>query len=54
MKAKGDAGLDWTEDNLDAYLTYPKGFIPNNKMLFVGIENPDDRADLIAYLRTKM
>jgi cytochrome c len=50
MEAKGDAGLVWTEGNLDAYLAFPQGFIPHNKMLFGGIKNPEDRANIIAYL----
>jgi cytochrome c len=54
MKAKGDAGLVWTEENLDAYLAYPQGFIPHNKMLFGGVKDPEDRAKLIAYLKSKM
>jgi cytochrome c len=54
MKAKGDAGLVWTEENLDAYLTNPRGFVPNNKMAFAGVKKPEDRADIIAYLKTKM
>ena len=54
MKAKGDGGLVWTEANLDAYLADPRGFVPNNKMAFAGLKKPDDRADVIAYLKTKM
>jgi cytochrome c len=53
MKAKGE-GLVWDEANLDAYLTSPKDFVPNNKMAFAGVKKPDDRADIIAYLKTKM
>ena len=54
MKAKGDAGLVWTEANIDAYLADPRGFVPNNKMAFAGLKKPEDRADVIAYLKTKM
>jgi cytochrome c len=54
MKAKGDAGLVWTEDNLAAYLSDPRGFVSGNKMPFAGVKKPEDRADIIAYLKTKM
>ena len=54
MKAKGDEGLIWTESNLDAYLTNPQGFVPKDKMAFPGVKKPEDRADIIAYLKTKM
>ena len=30
------AGLTWDEATLDQYLADPKGFIPGNKMAFVG------------------
>jgi cytochrome c len=49
MKAKGGK---WTFDELDKFLTHPQGYIPGTKMTFSGIQNPDLRADLIAYLRT--
>jgi cytochrome c len=45
-----DAGMQWTYENLDAYITNPADFIPGNKMAFAGINKPDQRADLIAYL----
>jgi cytochrome c len=54
MKAKGDEGLVWTEANIDTYLTDPRGFVPKNKMAYPGVKKPDDRADIIAYLKTKM
>jgi cytochrome c len=47
------AGLEgsWTYEALDAYLADPKGFVPGNKMTFVGLKKPDERADVILYLR---
>lgn len=53
MKAKAAEGMTWTEENLDAYLADPKGFIPGNKMIFPGIKKPEERADVIAYLKSK-
>jgi len=52
MKTAGEGGLAWTEENIDKYLADPKGFIPKNKMAFVGLKKDDDRADVIAYLKT--
>ncbi len=51
-KAMAEAGGDWTEADLDAYLASPKAFIPDNRMAFAGIRKATDRADLIAYLKT--
>lgn len=42
----------WTAQNLSDFLTNPKKYIPGNKMSFAGIPNPQDRANLIAYLST--
>src|SRR5690348_14309478 len=41
----------WDEKSLDAWLTSPSRFIPNNHMPFAGIPNPGQRADLIAFLK---
>lgn len=49
LKAK--SGETWTYENLDAFLTRPKGWAPGTKMLFAGIRKPGQRADLIAHLR---
>lgn len=47
MKAKGG---DWTLEDLAAFLHKPKEYIPGTKMLFPGISNTADLADLLAYL----
>ncbi|MCP1337527.1 c-type cytochrome [Futiania mangrovi] len=51
FQSKKAEGLVWTEDNLDAYLADPRGFIPKNKMGFAGLKKEDDREDVIAYLK---
>ncbi|MDX2263948.1 MAG: cytochrome c family protein [Hyphomicrobiales bacterium] len=48
----GAKGLVWDEANLDKYLADPRGFLPGNKMAFVGLKKEDERADVIAYLKT--
>lgn len=35
---------------MDHFLMHPKKFIPGNKMVYRGLKDPQDRADLIAYL----
>jgi cytochrome c len=45
-------GLAWTYENLDRFLAAPKMFLPGTAMSFAGLPKPEDRADVIAYLRT--
>ena len=49
MTAKGGA---WSFDDLDKFLTNPKGFIPGTAMTFTGIARDTQRADVINYLHT--
>jgi cytochrome c len=49
--AMKNAGITWSEAELDKYLTNPKKDIPGNKMAFPGLPKPDDRANVIAYLK---
>jgi cytochrome c len=44
----------WDEPALNVYLENPKAAVPKTKMVFPGLKKPDERADLIAYLKTKM
>lgn len=46
-----NADLVWTAEALDHWLERPSDFLPGNRMVFVGIRRPEDRADLIAYLK---
>jgi cytochrome c len=45
-------GGTWNWDNLSQWLTSPKAFAPGTKMTFAGLSNPQDRADVIAFLNT--
>ncbi len=49
MKAKGGK---WTYDELDKFLTNPRGYIAGTAMTFAGITNDQQRADVIDYLHT--
>ena len=42
----------WTPENLDAFLTNPKGYVAGTKMSFAGLPKVEDRANVIAYLAT--
>jgi cytochrome c len=49
MKGKGG---EWTIDDLNQFITNPKGFIPGTAMGFAGIQKDSQRADVIAYLNS--
>ena len=42
----------WDEATLNAYLEKPKGVVAGTKMAFGGIAKPEERENLIAYLKT--
>ncbi len=42
----------WDETKLDSYLTDPKAFVPKNKMALAPMKKAEERADIIAYLKT--
>lgn len=45
-----DASFTWTPEQLDAWLADPRGFLPGNRMTFLGVRDEQDRRDVIAYL----
>lgn len=48
--AMKSSNIVWSVAKLDTYLTNPRAMIPGNKMIFAGLPNPADRANIIAYL----
>jgi cytochrome c len=48
--AMKNAGIIWNEDTLTRYLAGPKLLVPGNKMPFLGVPDPQKRADVVAYL----
>jgi cytochrome c len=46
------ASIVWNEETLDKWLTDPQAVAPGAKMFF-HLDNPQDRADVIAYLRER-
>jgi cytochrome c len=49
---KGKGG-NWDWETMSAWLANPKKFAPGTKMTFAGLGNPEDRANLMAWLNTK-
>lgn len=49
--ANKKAGVVWTDDNIFNYLENPKKFMKGNKMVFAGLKKPQDRHDIVAYLK---
>ena len=45
-------GGSWNWDNLSQWLTSPRAFAPGTKMTFDGLSNPQDRANVIAFLNS--
>jgi cytochrome c len=43
--------ISWTPETLDKFITDPQAMVPANRMPYAGMANPNDRADLIAYLQ---
>jgi len=52
MQKAHEAGEDWTYDHLYHFLKKPSADMPGTAMGFAGLPKPEDRANLIAYLRT--
>lgn len=53
MKEFSEGGtVVWDYDHLDHFIASPKGLVRGTAMGFAGLKNPQDRADIIAYLHT--
>jgi cytochrome c len=50
--ANKNSGKTWDDATLDVYLTNPKALVPGTKMVFPGLPDAGDRANVIAYLDT--
>lgn len=45
------SGIVWNAKTLDRFLADPQKYVPGTAMLFAGIPDPAQRADLIAWLK---
>ncbi|AXI56254.1 Cytochrome c2 (plasmid) [Pseudoseohaeicola sp. NH-UV-7] len=50
LMEKAGEGLVWDEENLTAFLTKPKDFLPKTKMSFAGLRKEQEIMDVIAYM----
>ncbi len=51
MKRASADGLVWTFETLDAFLENPRSLVSATRMSFRGLKKPQERADVLAYLR---
>ncbi len=49
MKA---SGIVWDDASMSDYLENPRKMVPKTRMAFPGLKKPEQRADLIAYLKS--
>lgn len=49
MKNKGGT---WTLDDINAFITNPKAYVPGTKMGYAGEQSPEKRADIVDYVHT--
>ena len=45
-------GITWDAATLDKYLTNPRAMVPDTSMVYGGLKDDAERADLVAYLET--
>jgi cytochrome c len=50
LRSKGGT---WTWDAMSEWLRSPRAFAPGTKMTFAGLSDPQDRANLLAYLNSQ-
>jgi cytochrome c len=50
LKSKGGT---WDWETMSAWLASPKKFAPGTKMTFAGLSNPQDRANIMAFLNAR-
>jgi cytochrome c len=51
-EAMKTSGLTWDAKTLDEFLTSPISYVPGTMMGFAGLADPQERADVIAYLQS--
>jgi len=51
LREQAAAGLTWNDATLTRYLTNPKDVLPQGRMSFPGLRQPQQVADVIAFLQ---
>lgn len=51
-QALKSSGITWTPDKLDAWIKSPATLVPGNRMAFAGLDNAQQRADVVAFIAT--
>ncbi|MEM1398861.1 MAG: cytochrome c family protein [Pseudomonadota bacterium] len=52
LAGKGADGAVWDYESLNAFLAAPRDWAPGTAMSYAGMRNEDDRANIIAWMRT--
>lgn len=45
------SGITWDAAKIDQWIANPKAIVANTKMTYIGMQDPKDRTDVIAYLK---
>lgn len=53
FQQKSASGAIWDEESIDAFVERPRRFIKKNRMAFRGVRDEQERADLLAFLKTQ-
>jgi cytochrome c len=48
-----NAGWTWDADRINTWIANPRAVLPGTKMTFIGLQDPNDRRDVIAFLKTQ-
>ena len=48
-----NAGWTWDADRIDKWITNPRAVLPGTKMTFIGMPDPNDRRDVVAFLKVQ-
>ena len=52
LMAKNAAGVKWTYEDMNAFLYKPRVYAKGTKMSYIGMRKTQDRADMVAWLRS--
>lgn len=45
------SGITWDADHINTWIANPKAVVATTKMTYIGMSDPKDRTDLVAYLK---